>query len=83
MNQKQLNLNIFCLFQLKQLERRMISDTDSFEIHGNLCISLNIIMEYSFSYLLWNENTCKTHKHNIKNNTSLRGGLSTLLLRLK
>jgi hypothetical protein len=31
----------------------LISNTNSFEIHCNLCISLNIIMEYSFSYLLF------------------------------
>jgi hypothetical protein len=46
----------------------LISDTDSFEIHGNLCISLNIIMEYSFSDLLWNENTCKTYKKQVFQN---------------
>jgi hypothetical protein len=46
----------------------LISDTDSFEIHDNLCIWLSIIMEYSFSYLLWNENTCKTHKKQVFQN---------------
>jgi hypothetical protein len=38
------------------------------EIHGNLCISLSIIMEYSFSYLLSNENTCKTQKKQVFQN---------------
>jgi hypothetical protein len=33
-----------------------------------ICISLNIIVEYSFSYLLWNENTCRTHKKEVFQN---------------
>jgi hypothetical protein len=130
---KQLNLNNFYLIQLKLVTKQLgcraalISDTDSFEIHGNLCsgcffkfhlivgveklivnalyrlritdqlfksyvlhewcvhnplfnvyyevkfkktpdISLSIIIEYSFSHLLWNENTCKTHKKQVFQN---------------
>jgi hypothetical protein len=45
MNQKQTNLNNLCLFQLKLVTKQLGRRT------------LSIIMEYSFSYLLWNENT--------------------------
>jgi hypothetical protein len=33
-----------------------------------ISISLNIIVEYAFSYLLWKENTCKTHKKQVFQN---------------